>query len=543
MQKKKVNRIMALLLSVAMIVGITGCGSSGTDTAQPQDDTVQETGSGEEQAAETTAQDAEVSNEENVSFSVFGAIWDPYKENADVLDQWQKDTNTTINFEWAQVDSIETQLAAKVSAQDLPDVIVLQYSSSQAVKDLAQSLIDEGVLIPITEYLEKDCPNFMSRLTDEDMAYATNFKDSEVYGMGLIMDLEAAMSTAIRSDWLTNLGLDYPETWEDWVNVWTKFKEEDANGNGNPSDEIPLAVAYSNFYMLESIFGINSNGYFSVEDGNYIYDPENPKYEAFLDGMRQLYEDGILFKEYITCDAAQLSTIGSNNTLGSMVNWAEQAKLLSLASREVDDDALFSCVTPITGPNGDAGIYARDKFQQSTYFTISALESGNLDRILQTFDYLYSDEGIKLTNFGIEGTTYEVVDGKPVVQAPYNTDFATARSYDLIPSILPFCFTEEAYMQYLLGGQTYDDLDDTGKSFVDGLTVNDGYFYGKAPTFSTDAYVEYNSLLEQQISLRDQYIMGKIDKDTYNKQYQELKDAGLQQVIDEAAAAYEAVTK
>ena len=50
------------------------------------------------------------------------------------------------------------------------------------------------------------------------------------------------------------------------------------------------------------------------------------------------------------------------------------------------------------------------------------------------------------------------------------------------------------------------------------------------------------SVLEQ-ISLRDQYIMGKIDRDTYNQQYQELKDSGLQQIIDEAAQAYKLITE
>ncbi len=533
MQRKKVNRILALALSAVMIAGLAGCKSSG-ESAQPAQNEAQEEAEGEEQKEQKQETGTDESNSENVSFTVFGSIWDPYPESSDIYDKWQEEANTTINFEWTQTDSFETQLAAKVSSQELPDVILTE---------TPQSLIDEGVLVPITEYLDKDCANFMGMLNDADMAYLTNVNDGEVYGMGLIMDIQGAYSTAVRSDWLGNLGLEQPTTWEEWLEVWAKFKQEDANGNGNPNDEIPLAVEYANFYMLESIFGINSNGYFSVENGEYIYDPENPKYEAFLDGMRQLYADGILYQEYITCDAAQLSTIGSGNTLGTMINWAEQAKLLALASREVDEDALFSCITPITGPDGAAGIPARAKVQPKIYFTRAALESGKLERILQAFDWLFSEEGVLLTNYGIEGTHYEMTDGKPVVKEPYNTDFATARSYGLIPSPIAYCFLKDSYMQYLMGTNTYEDLDETGKSFVDGLNINDDYFYDKAPTLATDAYMEYNELLEQQISLRDQYIMGKIDKDSYNQQYQELKDAGLQQIIDEAAAAYKTVTE
>ena len=538
MQRNKVNRILALALSAVMAAGLVGCQSGGNNSQSAPEKTQEEAaGDQKEQEASDSGSQDEGSGDaesENISFSVFGNIWAPYPESSDIYDKWQEETNTTINFEWTQADSFETQLAAKVSSQDLPDVILTE---------TPQSLIDEGVLVPITEYLEKDCPNFMGMLNDADMAYLTNVNDQEVYGMALIMDIRGAYSTAIRSDWLDNLGLEQPKTWEEWVNVWTKFKQEDANGNGNANDEIPLAVEYANFYMLESIFGINSNGYFSVENGEYIYDPENPKYEAFLDGMRQLYADGILYQEYITCDAAQLSTIGSNNTLGTMVNWAEQAKLLALASREVDEDALFSCITPITGPDKAAGIPARAKVQPKIYFTRAALESGKLERILKALDWLFSEEGILLTNYGIEGTHYEMVDGNPVVKEPYNADFATARSYGLIPSPIIYCFLTDSYMQYLMGANTYEDLDETGKSFVDGLNINDDYFYDKAPTLTTDAYMEYNELLEQQISLRDQYIMGKIDRDTYNQQYQELKDSGLQQIIDEAAQAYKLITE
>lgn len=524
------KRVIATLLSITMISSlVTGCGSSASDTAETGQAPV---------TTETNAEQVDVSEGsegEQIEFSVYGSIWDPYKESSEILDQWQKDTNCKINFEWAQSDSFTTQLAAKVASQDLPDVVIIQDGS-------AQELIDEGAIVPITEYLEKDCPNFLSLLNDEDMAYVKN-PDGEVYGLGLVMDNRAALSTAIRTDWLNNLGLEQPTNWDEWVNVLTKFKEEDANGNGDAKDEIPLAVSYANFYMLENIFGINSNGNFSVENGKYIYDPENPKYELFLDSMRDLYAKGILYQEYITCDDSQLSTIGSNNTLGAMVNWAEQAKTLSLAARETDEDALFSCVTPITGPNGDGAIPARMKFQQTTFFTQAAVKSGKIESILKAFDYLYSKEGINLTNFGIEGKTYDVVDGVPTVKAPYNTDFATARSYDLIPAILPFCFLKDSYMQYLLGGQTYDDLEDTGKSFVDGLNINDDYYYDKAPSFTTEAYVEYSDLLDQQIALRDQYIMGKITKDEYNTEYQSLKDSGLQEVIDQAQAAYEAVSK
>lgn len=526
MKKKAVSLILAVALSV---VSLTGCGESSTASTEES----KTTESTEAVVEEDSAEVSEVGD--GVSFSFFGAIWTPFVEESPILDTWQMNTNAEIAFEWVQQDSYDTQIATRVASQNLPDVIKKEDGK-------VNDLINQGLLLPITDYLEEYCPNYMSWINEQDRTYLVNADDGEIYGLSLVQDNPAAYSTAVRSDWLERLNLEMPKTWEDWVKVWTAFKEQDANGNGNTSDEIPLAIRYDQFYMLLGMFGINSNGYFSVEDGEYIYDPENPKYELFLDSMKKLYEQGIFYNEYITCTSDQISTIGSNNTLGTMVNWAEQAKNYTLACREMGDaTALYSCITPIAGPNGDAAIPSRAKIQQNTFFTIAAKD--RLPEILTAIDYLFSEEGVVLTNYGIEGETFEYVDGSPVVSAPYNESFATARGYDLIPTIIPFCFVQESYMQYLLGGQSYEDLDEGGKSFVDGLTINDDYYYSAAPTFATEAWVDNADLVEKQVALRDNYIMGKITKEQYQSEYQTLKDNGLQAVIDQATAAYDAVSQ
>lgn len=65
-----------------------------------------------------------------------------------------------------------------------------------------------------------------------------------------------------------------PKTWEDWVTVWKAFAKEDANGNGDPNDEVPFAVSHQFFKFVLNMFGMQSNGEFSVVDGEYLYDPE-----------------------------------------------------------------------------------------------------------------------------------------------------------------------------------------------------------------------------------------------------------------------------
>ena len=201
------KRIVATMLTVSMVAGlVAGCGSNSSVSSGSDSSNAGKTQDAAEAADSKSTTQASVSDGDTVEFSVYGSIWDPYKETSDVLDKWQEETNTRINFEWAQSDSFDTQLAAKVASQQLPDVIIVQSGN-------AQELIEEGAIIPITEYLEKDCPNFMSMFSDDDMIYVRN-QDGEIYGLGFVMDNRAALSTAIRTDWLENLGLDQPTTWD-----------------------------------------------------------------------------------------------------------------------------------------------------------------------------------------------------------------------------------------------------------------------------------------------------------------------------------------
>ncbi len=290
------------------------------------------------------------------------------------------------------------------------------------------------------------------------------------------------------------------------------------------------------------MFGMQSNGEFSVVDGEYLYDPENPNYEKFLDSMRELYAEGILPKEFVTLEGADFNTLGASNTLGSYVGYAEYSKNYTISCRELDEDAFYQCVIPIPGPDGAQNIPARAKVSSTTYITVKALQEGKLERILQFFDYVYSDEGIELTNYGIEGTNFEMVDNKPTLVPPYNESFAVARENGLIPSTIPFCFTEDVYMQILMGGVTYDELEDSGQTFIDGMTINEPYYYDEPPVIQTEAYADHFDLLEQQVALRDKYIMGQISKDDYNSGYEKLKQGGLNNVIEQSKEAYQKIS-
>lgn len=531
MRKKLYRQITAAAVAGTMLFAMAACGTNNSGAANGA--ASEQTGGTESEQQEAAANDGER------EFSYFGSIWSPYKETSPIFDELMEHTGITVDFEWVSEDGFDTLLASKVASQELPDVISGGAAAPEAINDM----IEQGLIVPITDYLDNELANYNNLLTDEDKLYLTNQSDGEIYGFGLVMDVPQSYSTMIRTDWLERLNLEVPETWDEWMEVWRAFKNEDANGNGDPNDEVPFAFNYEFIRFVLNMFGMNSNGEFSVVDGEYVYDAENPNYEKFLDAMREMYAEGLIPQEYVTLVGTEFNTLGASNTLGSLVGYAEYAQTYTTACREVDENAFYQCVVPIQGPDGAQSIPARSKVTASAYITVAAQQNGHLDDILEFFNYVYSDEGILLTNYGIEGEHFDMTDGNPVLRAPYNGGFATARENGLIPSIIPFCFTQDVYMQILTGGLEYEEMDTAGQTFMDGMSINDPYYYSEPAILQTESYIEHFDLREQQVSLRDRYIMGQISKEEYQSQYQALKDAGLAQVIEDAKEAYKSMTE
>lgn len=533
------KRLAAIMLALCMIASLVACGkddsgSKESDSGSAANNSVENSGAGSENS-ETPSDSGDDGNAGGVrEFEYFGMLWDPYQESTPIYDALQEATGIKVNFTWSTNDAYSTLLAARLADRDLPDVIGYGVEST-----MLQGMIDDGLIIPLTDLLKEKMPNYMRFISDEDYLYMVNKNDGEVYAFGMLMDVPGSYSWMVRKDWLERLNLEVPSTWDEWVAVWKEFKAKDANGNGDPNDEIPVAWLYSLTYFLENIYGIESNSAYSVVDGEYVYDPDHPRYGEWLDAMRDLYTNGLMPEDYLEIGNSQLEGYAGSNVLGSAVSYAVLSTDGARTSLEIDENAYYICTPPVIGPYGDQMIQKRPKLTLNTYITKDAVEEGKLDAILEFFDFIFSDEGIRITNYGIEGTTYDLVDGEPRVKAEF-CDFSKARGYGLIPTPIAFCFTQDVYNQMLYAGQTYEEMDKYSKAASDGLTtLNEPYFYTRPVSVTTDADADYADLKDQQKSLRDQYIMGLITKDAYNEGYKALKEAGLNEVIEKAQEAYQ----
>ncbi len=453
-------------------------------------------------------------------------------------------TNATINIDWRVADNYSTQLATTLASGVLPDIIVPGVGGSGVM-----NLVSEGAAIALDDYIDL-IPNIVAAVGEDRMA-SWRQADGHIYTIPTIVNVPGSQSVMIRQDWLDQLGMAAPTTWDEWVAMWRAFKENDMNGNGDTTDEIPLALEQGEngercMASLLNAFGIKASNdcqFCVLEDGTYTMVYEHPRYLEFLQAVQDLYAEGLIDPEFATRTQAELFTVMDNGLVGSTMTWAERAKLSSYSNQEAgDEDALWTCVTPITGPYGDQMTQERKAVTSVWCITPAAEEAGKVEDILRLFNWNYSEEGLNLYNYGIEGETYDMVDGVAVLKPEVVANgFVGYRLLGMEFEPFGGWWQTNAFMQCLFSGATVDDLDAPSASFYNGLAiVNNGYYYPMPQTMETDAYVEYRAELITTgvCTLRDQTIAGQMTMDEFSAKYESLKAQGLQEIIDEGTAAY-----
>lgn len=315
------------------------------------------------------------------------------------------DWDTYLNSEWGDKKSL------LMAGGDLPDAFWGSLTLGDA--DIAKN---SGVFIPLEDLIEENMPNLKAAF-DEDpalRAMATS-PDGHIYSLPKKLPLRPIAGNAlfINQQWLDNLNLPMPDTYQEFYDVLKAFKEKDANGNGDPNDEIPYQGDVMGYILP---FGLPKGSYstsMTVKDGKPIYMPTDESYLEGIEWMHKAYAEGLIDQELFTQDdsmaeAKRKSEEGS--IVGVSSGWTPDATFGPNASEYVQLPAL-------EGPDGeryvmtDAPIYARNELMITT-------KAENPAELLKWADKFYTEDASIQTfygSFGIgvekeEDGTYKVLE-------------------------------------------------------------------------------------------------------------------------------------
>ncbi|MBO5070955.1 MAG: extracellular solute-binding protein, partial [Roseburia sp.] len=179
---------------------------------------------------------------------------------------------------------------------------------------------EEGIFIPLEDLIREYAPNLTALLDEKDAWDYLAADDGHIYVMPDVryMDVKDTWLLSCNEVWLDNLGLDVPTTIDEWHDVLTAFKEQDANGNGDPDDEIPL-VCCSDAFTISSLFAyfctdgvLYIDDYFCMNGNEISFYPTSEEFKEVLATFTQWYEEGLIDNACFTQGYQEYMAIGKS---------------------------------------------------------------------------------------------------------------------------------------------------------------------------------------------------------------------------------------
>ena len=166
------------------------------------------------------------------------------------------------------------------------------------------------------------------------------------------------------------------------------FKEQDANGNGDPNDEIPYSNVYNGegFEWILSAFGY-VNLRHDVKDGRYVYVPAEENYRHYLEFMNKLYTEELLDPDYFTQTLEELKIKAASGVIGSGVYY------ITDFTTDLELKMQYSNVSPLTSEYNDTPCWPKYSVERTDAMLAITDKCEHPELIIQLLDYWYSEEG------------------------------------------------------------------------------------------------------------------------------------------------------
>jgi len=242
----------------------------------------------------------------NIPDNEYGTKW--------FFDFCEKELNIKFNAEFIDSSVMTEKLNILMGTDSMPDMIMASATIWEG--EVMDWGYQDGLFLAINEY-EEYCPKYWAEIRKQPaLVAATTTPDGNCYGFSNIRVVNEGQSmgipTYINRQWLENLGLEMPNTLEDFYNVLCAFRDQDANGNGDPTDEIPWAGVnsggYPEFMVVKWAYGINGYRTDAVDTWTLegYWAPYHPRYKEALEFMKKLYDEGLLYDGYFSATHDQL---------------------------------------------------------------------------------------------------------------------------------------------------------------------------------------------------------------------------------------------
>lgn len=600
----KGKKLLSMLTCMTLVVSLlSGCGGSAADSKKDSGSTTKSAASGSTASGSTASGELTAEEKEAVDAGIINLdgtlpiIKDPkaFEEkygkismllvnSADrvvapgelaMVKKWAEDTG--VEFDWKPIpgegaqEKINLMLA---SGDDLPDVF-WNFGDGKSGNIVVQ-YADQDIFIPTENLINNYMPS-VKKILDAHPTYWTEIKapDGHTYGFPYIEEMYGLVLTGgpllINKNWLDKVGKKVPTTVDEWVDCLKAFRDGgDLNGNGK-ADEIPMATwfgandtfgSYNMFYRFTGAFGqadsyCGGNAYadhLRLIDGKVTFTAMDPAFKDTAAFFNMLNKEKLIWNGSFESDASaayQSSLIKEDVArIGCFGTWTDQ----EITNLDVHDE--YVAVPRLKGTKGSTGFennYSELQDSSDTAITTSCKFPHVVARFV---DYMVGDPAISIqSNWGAEGYNYKKDDkgvlrtplddkGRYVAQTEYK-NFGEAR-VNSTPCRGSMIVLNEYYDK--VAGYAYDAVQLLENQKVNGKEeIMKEYETIPRVLMTTE---ELSRLAQIQPTISDivdryinQWVTGGVTDDNWNSYLEELKAAGVEELVSIYQTAVDRTSK
>ncbi len=492
MKKKLVSLLTALTMLTALFAGCgtTSSSDQGAASASKPQETVQESAQSaptqapepasapdeastpDDSAAETPSDRPEVTYplvEEETTLTYWQA-WPPFlseisePSDAAMFEKLAEATGVKLEISAVSTETAADDFMLRCASGDLTDMV--QNAATQYTGGGAKA-IEDDVIMDLLPLIDEYTVNYYNIIYSDPNIYKNLVNDEgQVPALiGMYTDYYTDQGYWIRQDILDKTGLDIPKTVPELDAVLDAFK------NLGLTDSL-MVLSEGKCDLLEVAYGATDR----LVDGKIQPAALTDNYKEYLKKLHEYYEKGYISVDFVTyneSDTKPPENVVFNDMTGIFKE--DVAAISGYLNRSNTPGFDLQPMGQIRLNEGDRldtgfiGVKAADKYSLSI-----STQCSDPKLAIQYMDYLFSEEGHMLANYGIEGQTYTIENGEPqftdlILNNPQCFDWQLCQSLYINPgfpcltdlSVQEMTYTEAQKAAVPTWVDAYDSADET----------------------------------------------------------------------------------
>jgi len=565
----KFKRLAAMAIALAMLAGLAvGCGGSGGG-GQTTAGAAATTAAAAEttKAAPTTTTAAATTeakkdwkyvkggpiSEEPVTITLLThSGWAPTlavpNNDLPVYKALMERTGITVDWQIVENAAYAETVLVRLMSSDLPDIAVIVGPLPPFSK-----MVEDGAFISYEDLnFEENAPYAVDLFKDPEYAgmhkgFKSIFPDGKIYAFGgTVLTKYLVSNSLINTVWQEKLGIPDPETLDDFFNMLIAFRDQDPNGNGE-KDEVIIGFPDGLNMNILDVFDLHGlcmgQDWEADENGNLTYMPTTERFRDYLEFRKKLFDEDLVDKEKRNLD--QLFELIAQDRLGVVQFWATFSGILTGHSPHYDrekDNYVFREMQVLKG------VYSGERKKSSRLIApgvgegMLILKEAKYPEVCLRFaDFTWaSPEYETMLNFGVEGISYDVVEGKIVTKVPEGFDTLSAWLAANGGAQPPYCYrqSEPGWRQQYPVWAT-ERADEVRPYYIDFLQP---FFFTAT---ETDELIKAgrDDINTHRTEMEANFISGRRSLGEWDKYVEEINSMGLDQIKKIVQAKYDALYK